>query len=398
MNKMMMGAVGAVVGMTAFGDVVPTAYVSEAGRDIVAQSTHVTLDAAYRFDAWANGVKPDDATRTETYAQWGAYANWNADFIVTFDREVAANTVTLYGRTEAYGNSWVPMPLAVALPAGAEYGLLKDGLGATTTPYVGIAERVVRFMCGAKNLSRSNVGTAMSVELRLSDPNSTATLTLLKVSHTFRKAWFDAKIAEYATWPKDAEKALGGMWDPGTSSLAEVADVYDPGVLDINTQYPVVFRPTVPKTVAGDVGSVVISSELDFVRLQRENLPTILPSWKCGAMAVAEGDGTTCYYGMAKCGTTNGWVKLEGPAPVDGTVPLRMTLLRKNGQMVINYNINGTDYTYGTKTVKGKQPVPVKDIPVVASGAVTGIGFGGCGSVTALSAEASKLGSAVYVK
>jgi len=50
MNKMMMGAVGAVVGMTAFGDVVPTAYVSEAGRDIVAQSTHVTLDAAYRFD------------------------------------------------------------------------------------------------------------------------------------------------------------------------------------------------------------------------------------------------------------------------------------------------------------------------------------------------------------
>lgn len=94
-------------------DVVPTAYVSDAGRAISAGGKRVELDAAYCFDAWPGGEKPtDEAARQTVYEQWGAYTNWNADFVVSFDRTIAAESVSLYGQTAAFGTEWIPLPLA----------------------------------------------------------------------------------------------------------------------------------------------------------------------------------------------------------------------------------------------------------------------------------------------
>ena len=109
-------------------DVVPTAYVSDATRAITAEGKRVELDAAYCFDAWPGGVKPSSETeRQAIYEQWGAYADWNADFVVSFDRTIAAESVSLYGQTAAFGTEWIPLPLAKALAANESYRLLEGG-------------------------------------------------------------------------------------------------------------------------------------------------------------------------------------------------------------------------------------------------------------------------------
>jgi len=212
--------------------------------------------------------------------------------------------------------------------------------------------------------------------------------------------WFNAGISEYAKWPSDAAKAVGGAWDAGAAALAEVASVDAAGVLDVSAGkgQTLAFNADKAKTPSLDSGRVVIASDMDFSRCEIAEFPSVDPSWKCGVIVGAEGEGPAYYYGLAQCGTTNGWVKLEGPAPTGGTVPLRMTYRRSNGQAVVTYNINGTDYTYGTAKGQRGKDVAVTNIAVVASGAVTGVAYGGCGSVTALSAEAAKLGTSVVVK
>ena len=57
-----------------------------------------------------------------------------------------------------------------------------------------------------------------------------------------------------------------------------------------------------------------------------------------------------------------------------------MTIRRKAGQPVANYAINGVAYTLNG----------AKDIPVVVSGAVTGVSLGGTGTLTSLSAATEK--------
>ena len=56
----------------------------------------VELDAAHCFAAWQGGLKPASETeRQAVYERWGAYANWNADFVVSFDRTIAKEVRTV---------------------------------------------------------------------------------------------------------------------------------------------------------------------------------------------------------------------------------------------------------------------------------------------------------------
>lgn len=370
-------------------DVVPTAYVSDVGRTITADGGRVELDAAHCFDAWPGGLKPASETeRQAVYEQWGAYANWNADFIVTFDRAIAAESVSLYGQTSAFGAEWIPLPIAKSLAANEPYCLLKEGLG-QAVPYVAIAEEIVRFMCGVKNLSPANVGTTMTIELRLSDPNSSETRTLATRSCTFRKVkkpnWFDTRIADYESWPADAAKAVGGEWQSDEEPLDEVVTLQETGVLSVDAE-ALEFVANRPQTLGESSGSVKVTSDIDFGVNERSALPKVDPEWKGGVIRVKESEGEA-YYGLAKDGNANVWKRLEGPAPTGGTVRFEMSVWNSGGQTVASYTVGGAAYRLNGKTV----------IPVVASGDVKGVSLGGAGTLASLFAAIEK-GFALMIK
>ena len=371
-------------------DVVPTAYVSDVGRTITADGGRVELDAAYCFDAWPGGVKPSSETeRQAVYEQWGAYANWNADFVVSFDRPVAAGSVALYGQTAAYGDNWIPVSIGTDLSVGASYCILKDGLGVPEFPYVGIAEQVVRFVCGVKNLLPANVGTTMTIEVRLKDPNSSATRTLAKRTCTFRKVkkpnWFDTRIADYESWPADAAKAVGGAWQSKEESLEDVATVQEAGVLSVDAE-ALEFVANRPQTLGESSGSVKVTSDIDFGVNELGALPKVDSKWKGGVIRVKETEGEA-YYGLAKEGVANVWKRLEGPAPTEGTVRFEMSVWNSGGQTVASYTVGGAAYRLNGKT----------SIPVVASGDVKGVSLGGAGTLASLFAAIEK-GFALMIK
>ena len=391
MNRMLMtlacGLGLALTGLAA--DVVPTAYVSDTGRTITADGKRVELDAAHCFDAWPGGVKPSSETeRQAVYEQWGAYANWNADFVVSFDRMIAAESVSLYGQTSAFGTEWIPLPIAKSLAANEPHRLLEEGLG-RAVPYVAIAEEIVRFMCGVKNLSPANVGTTMTIELRLSDPNSSATRTLARRTCTFRKVkkpnWFDAEIADYESWPADAAKAVGGEWQSKDEPLDEAAEVTTAGLLSVDAT-ALEFVASRPRTLDESSGSVKVTSDIDFGVNELGALPKVDSKWKGGVIRVKEAEGEA-YYGLAKEGGANVWKRLEGPAPTDGTVRFEMTVGCTAGQPVATYTVNGAAYRLNGMT----------SIPVVASGDVKGVSLGGEGTLASLFAAIEK-GFALMIK
>ena len=378
----------ALAGLAA--DVVPTAFVSEAGRAIVVSGERVELDAASCFDAWAGGVKPAEAEREAAYAQWGEYAEWNADFVVMFDRAVAAGSVSLYGQTAAFGAEWIPLPIEKPLEANVPYRILEDGFG-TAVPYAFIAEEVVRFVCGVKNFSAANAGTTMTIELRLSDPEGLGEpVVLAKRVCTFRATrkpgWFDARIADYRRWPEDAALADRGEWRTDAGALDEAAAVGAPGVLSVDAESALKFVAQRPRKLGGLSGRLRISCDADFSPFDSDALPAVDSSWKGGVIRVKEPEGEA-YYGLAKDGASNVWTRLEGPVPTDGLVRFEMYVRCRAGQPSATYTINGADCRLNGR----------REIPVVAAGAVTAVSLSGSGTLTSLNGAVER-GMSVIVK
>ena len=111
----------------------------------------VTLDTAYTM------------TTTEN-APEAKYADWNADFVISFDQDVAAGAVTLAGSYAAWNNgTWESFQNPDAIAAGEELRLLEGSRGAYIT-YNEICENVIDFSCGAAS---DVAGLTMTVELRL---------------------------------------------------------------------------------------------------------------------------------------------------------------------------------------------------------------------------------------
>ncbi len=371
-------------------DIVPTAFVSEAGRAIVVSGERVELDAASCFDAWAGGVKPAETEREAAYAQWGEYAEWNADFVVTFDRAVAAGSVSLYGQTAAFGAEWIPLPIEKPLEANVPYRILEDGFG-TAVPYAFIAEEVVRFVCGVKNLSAANAGTTMTIELRLSDPEGLGEpVVLAKRTCTFRAArkpgWFDARIADYRRWPEDAALADRGEWRTDAGTLDEAAAVGSPGVLSVDAESALKFVAQRPRRLDGLSGRLCVSCDADFSPFDSDALPAVDPSWKGGVIRVKEPEGEA-YYGLAKDGASNVWTRLEGPVPTDGSVRFEMYVGCWAGRPSATYTINGA-----ACRLDGR-----REIPVVAAGAVTAVSLSGSGTQTSLKGAVER-GMSVVVR
>ncbi len=87
---------------------------------------------AYKFEA--DAAKPT------------AYDNYHADFVATFDRDIKAGEVTLYGKYGDYG--WVELTINEDVPAGTPYRIYKNLMNDTLT-YATVRDEVSPFYCGA---------------------------------------------------------------------------------------------------------------------------------------------------------------------------------------------------------------------------------------------------------
>ena len=108
------------------------------------------LDAAYTFTPIPGA--PEEK-----------YADWNADYVVSFNKDIEAGDVYLAGQYDAWSSDWVGYDNPAALAAGEEIRLLKDTNNVYVT-YDECCNIVKEFNCGAA----SDVeGLVMTVELRL---------------------------------------------------------------------------------------------------------------------------------------------------------------------------------------------------------------------------------------
>ncbi len=117
--------------------------------------------------------------QTAEEAAASEYANYHADFVVSVDKDVAANAAALLGYYAAYcddynqGN-WVAMVSDEVLPADTEVRLVQMLLNGSSINYKELGEWVKDFKCGASMLDKSVVGTTLTVELRLYETKDAA--------------------------------------------------------------------------------------------------------------------------------------------------------------------------------------------------------------------------------
>ena len=112
----------------------------------------LTLDAAFTFSSVPGA--PEEK-----------YAQWNADYVISFDREIAPETVCLAGQYDDWSEEWLGFKNPIALTAGQELRLLRDSRGIYKT-YEEICQDVRNFYCGVANLGIEE-GTVMTVDLRV---------------------------------------------------------------------------------------------------------------------------------------------------------------------------------------------------------------------------------------
>ncbi len=118
------------------------------------------LEAEYKF-------KADEPTA----AQLAYYGNWYADYRVSFNKNIAADSFGLYGAYDGYGKEYsVAFLFPVDMTTEDEMLLLNSaGLGGVT--YNDCVNNIDEFICGVFNLDEANYGTTMTVELVIWDPN-----------------------------------------------------------------------------------------------------------------------------------------------------------------------------------------------------------------------------------
>lgn len=125
------------------------------------------LETAYKF------VAPEEAE--------DAYADMPADFVVSFDQAIAADSVVLSGQYGEYDWTDVTLP---ALEANAEYALLaNNGMGDVT--YNDVCNLVKEFYCGVKT---GVPGATMTVALKVGD------MTVCSVDYKFITKDFEQSI------------------------------------------------------------------------------------------------------------------------------------------------------------------------------------------------------------
>ena len=183
-----------------FASILPKATVNNTGAKTVPvymgiNASEIELDTSFQF-------LPNE---TEDEAESSAYKFWHADYVISADHDVPADSMALAGYYEAWcgNNGWVVLSNeGETITAGQEIRLVE--LLGTTVNYNEICQYGndgVGFLCGATDLTDANAGTTITLELRLyettidpSNPSGTANTetgeyeVIGKYSYTFPDA------------------------------------------------------------------------------------------------------------------------------------------------------------------------------------------------------------------
>ncbi len=133
-----------------------------------------SLEAEYKF-----------AAKTPTDEQKAYYGNWCADYRISFDGAVAANSIGLYGEYNGFGKEYkVGFLFPNALEKDETVDLLR--LAGPEVTYNDIVDQIQEFTCGVWNTSADNIGKTITVELIIWDPAApNTTYTVATESYTF---------------------------------------------------------------------------------------------------------------------------------------------------------------------------------------------------------------------
>ncbi len=122
------------------------------------------LDVGYQFEPTDSLAKAENSE----------YRYWHADFVVSADNDVPANSLALAGYYEAWCSlndyKWVALTSPDAIKAGTEIRLVSSMAGGFTVNYEELCNYGndgIGFRCGAVDIKDSNKGTTLTVELRL---------------------------------------------------------------------------------------------------------------------------------------------------------------------------------------------------------------------------------------
>lgn len=294
------------------------------------------------------------------------YGEWRAVYEVSFDNDVAADTLGLYG---SYNDWNVGLVVGMDIERDTPVKLLESALG-DSMRYSVILDSMESMDCGVFNLSEINNGTEMTAKLVMWDPNneretkaSVAEETYKFNGNTWIKPLPEADVAdtgsvEGADVYLAKDKLLGTVnveetftFTPKENSIVDTPayDTYQGWYAD----FAVSFSEDVPanslglygsygdygdvallmpETSAGDEVYLLKSFGLDN-HLSYSEVVNIVDSFKCGAFNLSEGNkGTTM------------------------TVKLNLFQLGADGPINV-YTVQEKDYTFGDPglwTVDGK--------------------------------------------
>lgn len=123
------------------------------------------LDAGYKFEP----------TLSYADAQQSFYRYYHADFVVSANKDVPAESMALAGYYSAFcdgynGGNWVALTSPDAITAGTEIRLVSSMANSVTVNWEEICNYGndgKGFQCGAVDLTGENMGTTITVELRI---------------------------------------------------------------------------------------------------------------------------------------------------------------------------------------------------------------------------------------
>ena len=156
-----------------FASFLPKATVVNTGRKTV---------IARPVSNWNQAGEPMDMDTTYQFlpnetlaeAEQSEYRYWHADWVISVDRDVPAESAALAGYYKVFGDflkstDWIAIT-GDKISANTEIRLLADAMNGVSVNYEEICEYAndgIGFLCGAADLTGENAGTTLTVELRL---------------------------------------------------------------------------------------------------------------------------------------------------------------------------------------------------------------------------------------
>lgn len=196
-----------------------------------------------------------------TEAQAAYYGDWNADFIVTFSRDMVAGEVTLTGHSDHHSTEWVDLDVgAVAAETGIPLiarVLEQTGYPEVQVTYDFVCNTVGTFNCGVKNnLAVGAENATMTVQLVLSKGSKTIPIGDA-ITYTLKAPTRPSDVESGSQAQKDAFDAWvekHSVTDPSTANVnAFILDMPNESTdAELKTKLASLITPEMVQKLAAD--------------------------------------------------------------------------------------------------------------------------------------------------